>query len=172
MARRSFVAALALYDSVDALTHGAASLALKWPNDMLLNGGKLAGILLETLGPDRLAIGIGVNLRHAPDAEGFEARAMAPVCLFDEAAIDVTPQAFLDVLAHNYAQYETQFQAHGFAPIRLAWLARAAKLGEAIVARTGREELRGTFTDIDAEGMLVLNTRSGLKHVPAADIYF
>lgn len=172
MALRSFLAALALFETVQALSAGSANLSLKWPNDVLLNGGKLAGILLETVGPARLSIGIGVNLQMVPDTAQLEERAMSPVSLREETGVDTSPERFLDELAHHYAKLETQFRTHGFAPIRLAWIARAAKLGMPIVARTGSAEMRGTFSDIDDAGNLVLNTQTGPKHIPAADIYF
>jgi BirA family biotin operon repressor/biotin-[acetyl-CoA-carboxylase] ligase len=172
MALRSFVSALALFETVQTVTRGSAHLTLKWPNDVLLDGAKLAGILLETVGPARLAIGIGVNLQTAPLAAELESRAVPPVSLAGETGVSISPEAFLDVLAQHYARLETQFRSLGFAPIRLAWLARAAKLGEPIVARTGSTEFAGTFTDIDLAGNLVLNTKTGLKHIAAADIYF
>ena len=69
LALRSFVAALALHDALAAATGLPQGFALKWPNDVLLNGGKLSGILLESPGAGVLALGIGVNLRHAPEAD-------------------------------------------------------------------------------------------------------
>jgi len=76
------------------------------------------------------------------------------------------------VLAAAYARYEQQFRTYGFEPIRTAWLARAAKLGEVITARTAASETEGTFETVDASGNLVLNTAKGRVSIPAADIYF
>ena len=97
-ALRSFVAALALHDAVaDVLGHGEG-LALKWPNDVLLNGGKLAGILLESSGAaggiTHLAIGIGVNLAAAPAPEAVEPHAVRPVSLAGECGVRISPEAF------------------------------------------------------------------------------
>ena len=80
--------------------------------------------------------------------------------------------AFLDALASSYARYEEQFQTFGFDPIRTAWLDRAARLGEVITARIGREEHEGTFETVDAEGNLVLNTAKGRVTIAAAEIFF
>ena len=176
VALRSFVAALALFDAVVAVTGRAQGLALKWPNDVLLNGGKLAGILLESLGSRggalHLAIGIGVNLAEAPGADEVEPGAVRPVALAMETGALVTPEEFLGVLAGAYARHEAQFVTYGFAPIREAWLARAARLGEVITARTGREAITGTFETVDAEGHLVLSTAKGRVAIPAADVFF
>ncbi len=175
-ALRSFVAALALFDACVAVTGRAAGLSLKWPNDVLLNGGKLAGILLESTGQGRelayLSIGIGVNLSEAPTPGAVEPGAVRPVSLLSETGTDVCPEDFLTELAAAYAGYETQFETYGFEPIRTAWLARAARLGEVITARTAASETVGTFETVDAGGNLVLKTAKGRVNIPAADVYF
>ncbi len=175
-ALRSFVAALALFDACVAVTGRAAGLSLKWPNDVLLNGGKLAGILLESTGQGNgvthLAIGIGVNLTEAPSVDAVEPGAVRPVSLLSETGAQVEPEDFLTELAVAYDRYEVQFNTYGFGPIRTAWLARAARLGEVITARTAASETVGTFETVDAQGNLVLNTAKGRVGIPAADIYF
>lgn len=176
MALRSFVASLALYDACVAVTGRSTGLTLKWPNDVLLNGGKLAGILLESAssaaGLAHFTIGIGVNLVAAPDAAQVEQGAVRPVSLLSETGINVTPEEFLDALAPAYARYETQFTQMGFAPIRTAWLDRAARLGEVITARTSRDTITGTFETVDAAGNLVLSTPQQRHAIPAAEIFF
>ncbi|WP_170769284.1 biotin--[acetyl-CoA-carboxylase] ligase [Ruegeria lacuscaerulensis] len=175
-ALRSFVAAIALYDACVAVTGRSDGLSLKWPNDVLLNGGKLAGILLESTGMGRelghLAIGIGVNLSQAPQPDALEEGAVRPVSLLSETGADVMPEDFLTELAANYARYESQFVTYGFEPIRTAWLDRAARLGEVITARTTTSETVGTFETVDGNGNLVLNTAKGRAAIPAADVYF
>lgn len=176
IALRSFVASLALYDAVAAATGREDLLSLKWPNDVLLSGGKLAGILLESAGSaggvSHIAIGIGVNLASAPDVEQVEPGATRPVSLFSETGIRIPPEAFLDLLAPAYARYETQFRTYGFAPIRQLWLSRAARLGEVITARTMRQETVGTFETVDEAGNIVLSTPKGREVIPAAEIFF
>jgi BirA family biotin operon repressor/biotin-[acetyl-CoA-carboxylase] ligase len=175
-ALRSFVASLALYDAFVAVTGRADAFSLKWPNDVLLNGGKVAGILLESLGDSAagrmLAVGIGVNLNQAPNISEVEAGAVRPVSLLSETGVNVTPEEFLTLLAAAYARHEASFQTYGFAPIREAWLARAAKLGEVITARTTTSETVGTFVDVDATGNLVLQTPKSRVAIPAADVFF
>lgn len=175
-ALRSFVAALAVFDALADVSGRPGGLALKWPNDVLLNGGKLSGMLLESAGTgDRLVhlfIGIGVNLIDAPPPEAVEAGAPRPVSLLSQTGAQVDAETFLDHLAPAYARYEAQFASFGFAPIRAAWLARAARLGEVITARTARSETTGTFDTVDADGNLVLNTATGPAHIPAAEVFF
>lgn len=176
VALRSFVAALALYDALDAVSGRSDLLSLKWPNDVLLRGGKVAGILLESAGvmggAGYLAIGIGVNLAAAPDIGDLEPRALRPVSVAAEMGVRVTPEVFLDLVAEAYARHEETFQTYGFAPIRELWLARAARLGEVITARTMRDEVTGTFSTVDATGNLVLETAKGREVIPAADVFF
>ncbi|SFK54521.1 biotin--[acetyl-CoA-carboxylase] ligase [Shimia haliotis] len=177
VALRSFVASLALHEAFVNATGRSEAFALKWPNDVLLYGGKVAGILLESAGfsggsVSHIAIGIGVNLIHAPDAANVEQGATRPVSLLSETGAEVDPETFLDLLAAAYAHWETLFTTYGFEPIRTAWLARAARLGEVITARTTRDETTGTFETVDSQGNLVLNTAKGRVAIPAADIFF
>ena len=175
IALRSFVAALALADAFDVLTGQPEAFSLKWPNDVLLNGAKVAGILLEASGqrPSTryLSIGIGINLASAPVADELEARAVAPVALSSLGA-RIEPTECLDALAVAYAHRETQFTTYGFEPIRAAWLARAARLGEEITARTGATERTGLFETVDNDGNLVLTTDNHRHAIPAADVFF
>ena len=175
-AQRSFVAALALADALTQATARPEAISLKWPNDVLLNGAKVAGILLETAGQggrlSPLAIGIGVNLVHAPDAAGLEPGALLPTSVLSATGAQVDPESFLALLAPAFAAWEERLRTHGFAPLRRAFLDRAARLGEPLAARTGTDTITGTFTDIDATGALVLTTPLGRRTVQAADIFF
>lgn len=169
-ARRSFLAANALLETLSIYVD-RARLSLKWPNDVLYDGGKVAGILLESAGGgpyvDWLAIGVGVNLRHAPPPE--PEAAFAPVALdFEKTA----PEEVLACLASDYATQEGKLARFGFERIREDWLAHAARLGEVITARTGREEVTGTFDTIDGAGNLVLITGTGPRAIPAAEVFF
>ncbi|SMO33386.1 biotin--[acetyl-CoA-carboxylase] ligase [Paracoccus laeviglucosivorans] len=175
-AQLSFVAALALYDALGAACGPAARLAIKWPNDVLLNGGKVAGILLESAGTgaetQAVCVGIGVNLAAAPDIGAVETGAVTPVSVKGETGFTVTLEDFLDLLAPAFARWQAQLDTYGFASIRNAWLARAARLGETIIARTGKSETRGIFEGIDDTGALILQTPSGRQVLPAADVFF
>lgn len=173
IALRSFAAATALREALIAVGCPAGDLSLKWPNDVLLNGGKLAGILLESLGDGRggvshLIIGIGVNLAQAPAAAEVEPGALRPVAL----KTPVAPETLLDALAPAFSTREHSLSTYGFGPTRTEWLSHAAKLGEAITARLPREDITGTFRTIDETGNLILDTPKGRRAIAAADIYF
>lgn len=175
-ARLSFVAALAVHEALRRLCGPSLNVALKWPNDVLLNGGKLSGILLESAGTGgqvaALVIGIGINLVAAPDPEAVEPGATRPVSLLGETGLTVSPDEMLDALAVSFDQWSRQMHDFGFGPIRAAWLARAARLGETITARTGGAELTGRFEGIDETGALLLTTARDRQAIPAADIFF
>ncbi|WP_040671509.1 biotin--[acetyl-CoA-carboxylase] ligase [Rhodobacter ferrooxidans] len=176
VALRSFAAALALREALVGLTGLPQVFALKWPNDVLLNGGKLAGILLESTGANgrlgNLVIGIGVNLTTAPDPAEVEPGAVTPVSLLAETGLRITPEAFLDALAPAYARWEAVFTTYGFAPLRDEWLRHAARLGQTIRARTGTQTRTGIFETVDATGALVLTTPEGRVAIPAAEVFF
>lgn len=175
-ALRSFVAALALADALETVCGPGATVTLKWPNDVLLNGGKVAGILLESAGAggqvSHLAVGIGVNLISAPPKEAVEEGALTPVSVQGETGIRIPPEEFLTYLSAAFARWERQLITYGFGPIRTAWLARAARLGQPIRARLPGETIEGTFETIAEDGELVLATSQGRRHIPAADVFF
>ncbi|MHA6264011.1 biotin--[acetyl-CoA-carboxylase] ligase [Arenibacterium sp. CAU 1754] len=174
-ALRSFTAAVALYYTLGKLID-RQKLGLKWPNDILLNGGKVSGILLESSGQggqtNWLSIGIGVNLIAAPDAGAVEPGAVRPVSVVGEGGERSSPEDFLFWLAGFFADHERLFQEFGFGPIRRLWLRHAARLGESVMARTGNSEITGVFETVDEAGQLVLNTPKGRVGVSAAEVFF
>ncbi len=170
-AGRSFMAAVALFEAL-ALSVDRTRLALKWPNDVLLDGGKVAGILLESAARDRfvdwLAVGVGVNLAAAPVLADAP---FAPISVASTGA-KVAPRAFLTALADCFATQEEKLAAFGFPRIREDWLRHAAKVGEEITVRIGGTTLRGIFDTVDPAGNLILLTGAGPKIIAAADVHF
>ena len=171
-ALRSFAAANALFETLAMFTD-RTRLSLKWPNDVLLNGGKVAGILLESTGQggqiDWLSIGFGVNLRHAP---AIRDAAFPPVSLAGEGATVPDLDEMLSILASSMATQERIFSELGFGPIRESWLRQAARLGEVITATTPQGETTGRFETVDEAGRLVLHTPRGRVAIPAAEVHF
>lgn len=174
-ALRSFIAALALRDALVEVCGREDIFSLKWPNDVLLNNRKLAGILLESgvdaYGP-YLCVGIGVNLTSEPDAAFIEKGAHTPISLRSVIGSKIGPEDFLNSLATAFARWETRFQQYGFAPIRTEWLNHATRLGEVITAKMMDRTEVGTFETVDETGAIVLKTSKGLLHLPAAEIFF
>lgn len=175
VALHSFAAALALRDALVDLTDLPHSFTLKWPNDVLLNGGKLAGILLESTSQgatlSQVAIGFGVNLIAAPDPSLLDPDALTPVTLLQETGLRIAPEALLDHLAPAFAARAAQL-ARGFGPLRADWLAHAAHLGQPIRARTAHHTRHGIFESIDDTGALILHTDQGRLAIPAAEVFF
>jgi BirA family transcriptional regulator, biotin operon repressor / biotin---[acetyl-CoA-carboxylase] ligase len=171
-AQLSFVAAVAAADMLAGFAP-YAQIRVKWPNDVLADGRKLVGILLESAStggeaPGWLAIGIGVNLATHPDGTEFPATSLRAL----GAAVPSADDALLD-LAAQFAKWYDVWLAQGFAAIRDAWLARAAGLGTRIRARLATEETSGVFEGIDGSGALILRESAGsVRHVAAGEVFF
>ena len=106
----SFTAALSLCDCLSDFTEGSAQLSIKWPNDILLNQKKVAGILLETIAVGKnkiaLSIGFGVNLLSYPEASELEESAFSPTSILTETGVPIDPIELLNKLAVNFSKYE------------------------------------------------------------------
>jgi BirA family biotin operon repressor/biotin-[acetyl-CoA-carboxylase] ligase len=172
-AQLSFVAAIAARDALSALAPGL-ELRVKWPNDVLAGGRKIAGILLESASqgdalPAWLAIGVGMNLAAHPEDTEFPATSLSAL----GGMAPPKPDEALLHLAANFAKWYEVWRGYGFAPIRDAWLARAAGLGGRIRARLAHEETSGVFEGIDENGALLLRTGGGsVRAIPAAEVFF
>lgn len=174
VAQLSFVAALAVADMLSAL--GLSGIALKWPNDVLAGGEKIAGILLESAsvaaggaatGVGWLAVGIGVNLTSAPQGLPYPA-----TCVAARGGPVPAPEKALEGLAAAWAHWYGVWAGAGFAPIREAWLARAAFLGQRARHRQGDDEIAGRFIDIDTTGALILETPLGRRTIASGEVVF
>jgi BirA family biotin operon repressor/biotin-[acetyl-CoA-carboxylase] ligase len=167
-AQLSFVAALAVHDAITSLAPALGPrLTLKWPNDVLLDGAKVAGILIEAEGtrPLIVAVGIGVNCRHHP------ARTDHPATDLAAAGGVVTAEALFEALSGAAARRMAEWQG-GFATIRAAWLERAGPLGGELKVRLGTRELIGRFGGIDEAGRLTLRLADGRRETVAAGEVF
>lgn len=171
-AQLSFAAALAASDAVSAFAP-SNGVKLKWPNDVLADGKKIAGILLESASaggeiPDWLAVGIGINLAMFPEGTEYPATSLKALGAAVPSAGDG-----LVALAASFAKWYETWLAQGFGAIRDAWLARAAGLGTRIRARLQNEETSGVFEGIDEQGALILRVGADRTRVIAAgDVFF
>ncbi len=172
-AQLAFAAGLAVADTIAHFAPGFP-VTLKWPNDVLLQGHKVAGILLESgvlqtaQHPRWLAVGIGINLAHFPHDTEFPAVSIAAV-----AGKAPDPERALARLGKAWDKWYGAWRAQGFAPLRQAWLARAANLGQRMVARLTKGSVEGVFETLDEDGALVLRGQDG-RHlrIAAGDVYF
>ena len=147
----SLVAGLALLETIDVAVPDQA-LQLKWPNDVMLSGGKLAGILLERTG-DRVAVGFGVNLASAPALPDGRSASLSG---------QVLPQAFAPLLAGCFTRLLESWRKSEPAMLVQAWLARAHPIGtEVTVHIRAEEKVTGTFDGIDPDGALRLRRKDG-----------
>jgi len=136
----------------------APALRIKWPNDLLVDGAKLAGILLERQG-DAVIVGFGVNLAHHPKDLDRPATSLQP---------PVPPDEFLSRLVAAFETWLARWRAEGLAPIRAAWLAAAHPPGTPLIAG----ETRGTFNGLDESGALRLRLEDGgLRVIHAGDVF-
>ena len=160
-----FVAAVALHEAVAAYLGGGRAI-LKWPNDLLVHGAKLSGILLERSG-DAVVIGFGVNLGYHPT--GIDRAATSLTAL----GVAVTPDMFLETLAETFERWVSRWRSEGFAAVRTRWLAKAHAQGTALSVRQGDgSPLEGLFDGIDSDGALILRLADGARHViHAGDVF-
>lgn len=159
----SFITAVALADTIETYLRQPAALALKWPNDILIDRKKVAGILLEAR-DSALIIGVGVNLVHAP-AERTSVLAHA----HHDVSLEVFLKNFLGILGKSLAGYT----AMGFKPVRERWLSRAIGLNEPIQVRLPNETVGGVFMGLDSTGALLLRLESGATRViNSGEVFF
>lgn len=170
-AELSFVAALAVHDAIhDRAPALGDRLALKWPNDVLCRGKKLAGILLEgrLLGEEiAVAIGIGVNCLHHPSHTTYPATDLMA------AGAQVGAEALFAALSAAMLRRLAQWRSGtGFAAVRADWLARAAGIGETMRVRLPDRELFGRGEGLDASGCLLLRLADGaLQTIAAGEVF-
>ena len=174
----AFVAALAVAETVEAFAGARAAVQIKWPNDVLVYGGKIAGILLETgnarllggtLAVDWLALGVGINVGSRPETGLYPT-----MCLADFGApapgVDDVRARYCTALVWQLDAWEKG----GFADVRRRVLAQMAGLGETVSVRLGdrtEDRVSGRFLDLDPDGALILETPEGRRTITAGDVF-
>ncbi|MDH5749550.1 MAG: biotin--[acetyl-CoA-carboxylase] ligase [Rhodospirillales bacterium] len=170
--RISYVAAVAIADALSAILPKSTYVTCKWPNDILIDGRKAAGILMESSSTgsgklDWLVVGMGVNISHYPENTDFPATSLTR-----EGVERVTPEDMLETLCNRFQCWLVTWRNLGFAPVRRAWLERAHGLGEAVTVRLPQETLEGLFETLDADGALILRQNDGSRRIAAGEVYF
>lgn len=159
----SFVTAVTVADAIDALLPKHSKATLKWPNDVLVDDGKIAGILVESVDGAQI-IGIGVNVLEAPRNAPYKTSTLVG------AGGIATVDGARDILLESLAEHLEAWQEHGFEPIRAAWLARGHQIGAEIRASIGGRTEEGVFAGLDDDGALLLDTAEGRKRIVVADV--
>ncbi len=168
----SFVAALAVSDTVDSALPAGPRVRCKWPNDVLVEGRKVSGVLLESHAQanrlDCLVVGIGVNVNSRPADDAVDTPATSMI----EHGATLTVERVLERLASRLDHWISLWKTKGFVPIRREWLGRAAGQGEAIRVRLGAETFHGVFEDLDGDGALVVAVAGGgRRRVTAGEVF-
>lgn len=169
-AQLGLLAALAIGDALAALLRPIPDLRYKWPNDVLVEGCKVAGILLESAATgarslDWVVVGVGINVASHPAGTRYPATSLAAL-----AATPPSIESVLEEFAAAFLSWETRWRCEGFAPVRRAWLDRAQGLGAMIEVRLDRESVTGRFVDLDGDGALLLETHAGRRRIAAGEV--
>ena len=166
----AFVVAVALYNALETYVDtDKHEITLKWPNDILVDGKKISGILLESNLTDDgklngLVVGMGVNILAAPEGA---------VSLKDTATSDVFVNKVRDVILLGLDKAYALWKVEGFAPVRKKWLSHAHGIGGAMTARLPNTSYEGIFSGLTDEGSLILTQDNGEeKIITAGDVHF
>ena len=166
-----FVAAMAVGNLLRPLVK--VPVTLKWPNDVLLDGSKISGILLESGGivggkVDWLVLGIGLNLKHHPEGTLYPTTDVVAA-----GGPALPPAQALDLLLAEFQPLYARWLTGGFAALRDDWLSQGTPPGTRIIAKLPGEEVTGSFAGIEADGTLLLAAEGGAtRRIAAGDIFF
>lgn len=163
----SLVIGLSLADTIAVDVPGPE---LKWPNDVMVGGAKLAGILLESViigaGVPVIVAGIGVNVASCPKDLPYPATSLAAL------GADLRPEALLERFLGAFGPDYDRWRAGGFPAVRERWLGRAHGRGRYARVRDGDRLIDGRFVDVDPEGRLVIDTSAGRRLIHAGELFF
>jgi BirA family biotin operon repressor/biotin-[acetyl-CoA-carboxylase] ligase len=159
-----FVVALAVAETVNTLLPRQTRASLKWPNDVLVGGAKIAGILLEAVEDGVVIAGMGLNILHAPAGTAYRTTTIA--ASGGVASVDTTRDTLLDRLEAHLMVWENE----GFAPIRQAWLDQAHPIGTMLRVMRDGHIVEGAFAGLGQDGALLLDNANGRVRVIAGDV--
>ena len=171
VAQLSLVAALALGDAIGEYVE-SSRVRNKWPNDVQIDGCKVAGLLLESFGDkhgnaDWVVVGCGVNVAVHPNFPNYDTTSLNRA-----AKVKIDIKEFLDTfLNHFEARYNVWYEL-GVDPIRKDWIARAANIGQEIVVRLAQTEIKGVFEGLDRTGAFILARENGVRELVTAGEIF
>jgi BirA family biotin operon repressor/biotin-[acetyl-CoA-carboxylase] ligase len=169
----SFLVAVALAEAIDYLTDSALNLHFKWPNDLLLEGKKVAGILLESINIvqsefiDSLMIGVGCNLVKHPENTPYGATNLK------EQGYLIKPEDFLNKFIEFFHFNKNLLELDGFSVIREKWLTKAYGIGQVVTIKTNNNRIVGIFKGINEEGLMVVELTNGQNcFINSGELFF
>lgn len=167
----SFIAALALFDTLGTIGDPGNQVACKWPNDILLNDRKVAGILLETETgggevPEWIVLGVGVNVAIYPADTDF------PATSFRAEGWGAAERETLVAFCRHFILWTEKWLEDGFQPVRKNWLWRCYGKGKEIEVHLENETITGIFTDLDEDGAMLVKTADGERRITGGDVFF
>ncbi len=170
----SFLAAVAVKEAIKNSVIPESTISFKWPNDVLLNNKKVAGILLESSFKanakkvDWLVVGVGINVKNFPENVDYPATSLE-----NQGAENINVQQIMEKFIKSFIKLQKQFDDSGFAEIRKKWLESAEGKNKTIKIKTAQKIIAGTFKDIDEDGLLVIKTDDGkMKKISAGEVFF
>ena len=169
-AQLGFVVTLAVRDTLERVSGPFHKVRCKWPNDVLFNGKKIVGILLEYLagaeaGTGAVIAGCGINIAHHPEDTERPATSLAAEGVV--LRIEDVAAGYLAALS----DWHSTWLADGFEPARQAWLNAGHAPGDPLEVRSGDTNVTGTFVDLDPDGALVLDVAGERRRFAAGDVY-
>jgi BirA family biotin operon repressor/biotin-[acetyl-CoA-carboxylase] ligase len=171
----SFVAALAVAETLEGILPEPSQVSCKWPNDVLVSGKKIAGVLLEAFTTKEahgnkqwIAVGVGINVDNFPE------HVMFPATCLREAGVElISAKIVLSRFVHHFIHGYDRWLEKGFAPIEKSWKSRAHQLGKAVEVIVGDAQVKGVFEGIDANGaMLLRDKKKNLTAINAGDVFY
>ena len=162
----SFLTAVSLMQAMERLCSGIG-VQCKWPNDLLVGGKKISGILLETDGADRLVAGVGVNIVSFPDS-GMLYQATS----LKNEGYSVTRDQMLESFLQSFAQWDAELKTNGSGRLLDAWQEKAYGVGGPITVNLPNRKMSGTFYGLDKDGCLLLNKNGEIVKITAGDVFF
>ena len=162
----SFLSAIALVCALEDVCSGI-EIKCKWPNDLLIKGRKVSGILLETNGIDRLIIGIGVNVTSFPSDT-----MLYPATSLQENGFVVNKERVLEAFVKQFDVWQKRFQNEGKEPVLETWRQKAYGIGEKITVNLTDKRLEGIFDGLDNNGCLLLNKEGEITKIMTGDVFF
>lgn len=162
----SFITAVSLAGALKEIRPGL-EVKCKWPNDLLVGGKKISGILLETDGRRKLVIGIGVNLVSSPSEN-----VLYPVTSLAQEGVNTDVSSVLSALVRCFDGWRKRFEKEGPAPVLKAWEENACGIGKPIAVNLPDKRLEGTFYGLDKDGCLLLNMDDEIIRITAGDVFF